>query len=57
MPSSDLTAFLTHRIESLEEANAELREREVELSTFIFELVQDDCPEDYKRIVKQAVFG
>lgn len=57
MPSSDLTAFLTHRIESLEEANAELREREVELSTFIFELVQDDCPEDYKRIVRQAVFG
>jgi len=57
MPSSDLTAFLTHRVESLEEANAELREREVELSTFIFELVQPDCPEDYKRVVRQAVFG
>lgn len=57
MPSSDLVAFLNHRIDALEDANAEYRAREVELSTFIYELIQDDCPDDYKRIVRNAVFG
>jgi hypothetical protein len=57
MPSSDLVAYLNHRIDALEDANAGYREREVELSTFIYELIQDDCPDDYKRIVRNAVFG
>lgn len=55
--ASDLNAFYMHRIEALEDANSELRAKEVELSTFIYELVQDDCPEDYKRVVRNAVFG
>lgn len=55
--ASDLNAFYMHRIEALEDANADLRAKEVELSTFIYELVQDDCPDDYKRVVRNAVFG
>lgn len=55
--ASDLISFLNHRIEALENDNADLRAVEVQLSTFIYELIQDDCPEDYKRIVRDAVFG
>lgn len=55
--ASDLNAFYQHRIASLTDEVSRLMEVEVELSTFIYELIQDDCPEDYKRIVRDAVFG
>ena len=55
--ASDLISFLNHRIEALENDNADLRATEVQLSTFIYELIQDDCPEDYRRVVREAVFG
>jgi len=55
--ASDLNAFYQHRITALLNEVGELQEREVELSTFIYELCLDDCPDEYKRVVRNAVFG
>lgn len=54
---NDLTNYLYARIEALENSNKELRDRETELTTYIFELVSKDCPEDYKRVIKNEVFN
>jgi hypothetical protein len=45
----DLVSYLNFRIEALESANLELRNKEVELTTYLFELLEEDCPEDYKK--------
>ena len=43
-----LEDFLMLRIQSLEDANAELRANEVELTTFIYTLLDRDTPQEYK---------
>ena len=53
---ANLVSFLTMRVKALEDAIYEEREQNVELTTFIYELCQEDCPEDYKRVVMNAVF-
>ena len=52
----DLVSYLNFRIEALESANLELRNKEVELTTYLFELLEEDCPEDYKRIIRSEIF-
>jgi len=54
---NDLISYLNARIYALEEANFLLRERESELTTYIYELIDKDCPEDYKRVIKNEVFN
>ncbi len=54
---NDLTNYLYARIEALENANKELRDRETELTGYIFDLVSNDCPEDYRRVIKNEVFN
>jgi hypothetical protein len=53
----DLITFLNLRIETLQKENNRLSERELELTTYIFELIDKDCPEDYKRVIKNEVFN
>jgi hypothetical protein len=52
-----LEEFLIHRIDALEASNAEYRANEVELTTFIYTLLEKDTPEEYKEVVRSAVFG
>jgi len=54
---SEITNYYKARIEALENANKELRDENTELTGFIFDLVSDDCPEDYKRVIKSEVFN
>lgn len=52
----DLVSYLNFRIEALENANLELRNKEVELTTYLFEILEKDCPEDYKRVIRSEIF-
>jgi hypothetical protein len=52
-----LEEYLMHRIEALEASNAEYRANEVELTTFIYTLLEKDTPQEYKDVVRSAVFG
>lgn len=54
---SEIIKFYTARVEALENANKELRDREIELMGYIFDLVSNDCPEDYRRVIKNEVFN
>ena len=54
---SEITNYYKARIEALENAYKDLREREILLMGYIFDLVSDDCPEDYKRVIKSEVFN
>ena len=54
---SEINNFYKARIEALENANKELRDRETELTGYIFDLISSDCPEDYKRVIKSEVFN
>ena len=44
-------------INALEASNAEYRANEVELTTYIYTLLERDTPEEYKEVVRTAVFG
>ena len=52
-----LEEYLIHRIEALEASNAEYRANEIELTTYIYTLLEKDTPEEYKAVVRSAVFG
>jgi cell division protein FtsB len=54
---NDLITYLNLQIKALQKENSRLQERELELTTYIFELLDRDCPEDYKRVVKSEVFN
>jgi len=45
------------RIDALEMSNSEFRRNEIELTTFIYTLLEKDTPEEYKDVVRSAVFG
>jgi len=45
------------RILALEDANQELREREIKLVGFIFDLLDEDTPEDYKNVIREEVLN
>lgn len=53
----DLISFKDARIEALQKELARKDNLANKLQTFIFELLDKDCPEDYKRIVKAEVFA
>ena len=52
----DLLTYKEMWIKSLEDANAELRKKNEELTTYIFELTQKECPEDYKRVILSEIY-
>jgi hypothetical protein len=45
------------RILALEDANQELREKEVKLVGFIFDLLDEDMPEDYKNVIREELLN
>ncbi len=53
----EIDNYYRARIEALENANKKLRDENTQLTGFIFDLVSDDCPEDYKRVIKSEVFN
>jgi len=49
--------FYRMRILALEDANQELREREIKLVGFIFDLLDEETPEDYKNVIREEVLN
>ena len=52
-----LENFLQQRIKALENANTTLREKEVVLTSYIYELLDRDTPREYKEVIRQEVFN
>tara|TARA_R110002096_G_scaffold8986_1_gene36247 strand:- start:4243 stop:4413 length:171 start_codon:yes stop_codon:yes gene_type:complete len=52
-----LEEFLMQRIEALEASNQDYRANEIELTTYIYTLLEKDTPEEYKQVVRSSVFG
>ncbi len=52
-----LADFYRMRIMALEDANQELREREIKLVGFIFDLMDEDMPEDYKNVIREELLN
>ncbi len=52
---NSLVDWLTQSNSVLMNKNTELEQEITRLTTFIFELCDKDCPEDYKRIVQQEI--
>jgi hypothetical protein len=50
--SHDLLSYKEARIEALLNRIEELELKNEKLTTYVFELCDKDCPEDYKRVVK-----
>lgn len=54
--SHNLLSYKEARIEALLQEINKLELENEKLTTFIFELCDKDCPEDYKKIVQSDVF-
>jgi len=54
--SNNLLSYKEARIEALLQRNKELELENERLATYIFELCDVNCPEDYKRVVQSDVF-
>ncbi len=52
-----LADYYRMRIMALEDANQELREREIKLVGFIFDLLDEDTPEDYKNVIREELLN
>lgn len=55
--SHNLLSYKEARIEALLNKVKELELENEKLTTFIFELSEEKCPEDYKRVVRSDVFS
>ena len=51
----DLVDFKNHRIEALQEELCRKEKLISTLQTFIFELTDSDCPDQYKKIIKNQL--
>ena len=54
--SYDLLSYKTARIEALLKEINRLELENEKLTTYVFELCDKDCPDEYKKIVKADVF-
>lgn len=54
--SYDLLSYKEARIEALLSEINRLELENEKLTTYVFELCDNDCPDDYKKIVKVDVF-
>lgn len=52
-----LSEYKNNRIKALEAEVLRLNLETDRLSTFIYELLDDDCPKEYKDVVATEVFG
>ena len=55
--SSNLLSYKEARIEALLQKIKDLELENERLTTYIFELSDESCPKDYKRIVRSDVFS
>ncbi len=55
MRTSELTRFQEQRIEALHNNVCELQNKVDQLKTFIIELTDSDCPEQYKNVVLSEI--
>lgn len=55
MRTSELTRFQQQRIEALHNNVCELQNKVDKLKTFIIELTDSDCPEQYKNVVLSEI--
>ena len=53
----DLLSYKDARIEALLNEINRLRQREEQLTTYIFELCDKECPDDYREVIKSAVYS
>lgn len=51
-----IVAFLEARIDALNNNKSQLEKRVAKLETYIFELCEKECTEEYKALVKEDVF-
>ena len=51
----DLVDYKNYRIDALQKKVFELERKTSTLETYIFELTDKDCPEEYKNIVKHEL--
>jgi hypothetical protein len=54
--SYNLLSYKEARIEALLQRNKELELENEKLTTYIFELCDIECPEEYKQVVQSDVF-
>lgn len=54
--SNNLLTYKEARIESLLNENKRLVLENEKLTTYIFELCDNDCPKEYKQVVQSDVF-
>ena len=54
--SHNLLSYKEARIEALLQRNKELELENEKLTTYIFELCDVECPEEYKQVVQSDVF-
>lgn len=52
----DLTEYYRARIEAMSKEIERLNVREMQLTTFVFELLDKDCPQAYKDVIKGEVY-
>lgn len=53
----DLMSYLQARVQALLNELNKKDKRIQQLETYIFELCDRDCPEEYKYVIKQQVFN
>ena len=54
--SHDLLSYKEARIEALLNRIEELELKNEKLTTYVFELCDKDCPDEYKQVVQSDVF-
>ena len=52
----DLIDYQRFQVEALQRKVCELESKLNEVKTYVFELCEDDCPEEYKTIIKQQLY-
>lgn len=57
MNSYDLLSYKEARIDALQREVLKKEQRLNKLETFIFELIDKDCPEEYKTVIRSEVFA
>jgi hypothetical protein len=52
----DLIDYQRFQIEALQKTVCKMNTMLSQLETYCFELADDNCPNDYKRIIKQQIY-
>ena len=53
----DLIDYQRFQVEALQKRICELEKNLNEVKTYVFELCEDDCPLEYKTIIKQQIYN